>query len=79
MHVCFKAEGLEASHGIYVFTRLRPESLAIPIEARGGQELWAELIRRGHLDTELAITAASSTDGLYCWPPDSVRSPRRAR
>src|SRR5687768_15451462 len=28
--VCFKAEGLELSDGVYVFTVLRPESYVIP-------------------------------------------------
>jgi hypothetical protein len=66
--VCFKAEGLEASDGVYVFTTLRPESYIIPIEAAGGHEFWNELIRRGLFDAELAIEAASAPEGLFCWP-----------
>lgn len=69
--VCFKAEDHLASDGIYVFTRVRPESFAIPIEARGGQELWNEMIRRRLFDPELAIKAASAVGTLSCWPPDS--------
>jgi len=69
--VCFKAEGLEASDGVYIFTRLRPESFVIPTEARGGSEFWAEVIRRGHFDPELAISAASSVSGTFCWPPEA--------
>lgn len=72
--ICFKAEGLTTSDGIYVFTRLRPESFAIPIEARGGQEFWAEVIDRGLFDPELAIQAASSTGGTFCWPPEPTPS-----
>lgn len=67
--VCFKAEGLETSDGIYVFTSLRPESFAIPIEASGGADLWNEIVRRGLFDAELAIKVASESDGLFCWPP----------
>ena len=67
--VCFKAEDLFVSDGIYVFTTQRPESYAIPTEARGGRELWFEILRRKLFDANLAIEAACSTEGLYCWPP----------
>ena len=67
--VCFKAEGPLASDGIYVFTSERPESYAIPTEASGGAGFWEEILKRGLFDPELAITAAQSTEGLYCWPP----------
>ncbi len=43
--VCFKAEDFTVSDGIYIFTNQRPESYAIPIQARGGQELW-DSVRR---------------------------------
>ena len=68
--VCFKAEGLGVSDGIYVFTSARPESYAIPVEANGGGELWGEILRRKLFDAELAIEAATATTGLFCWPPD---------
>ena len=72
--VCFKAEGLDVSDGIYVFTSARPESYAIPIEAKGGAEFWDEILRRKLFDAELAIEAASATSGVFCWPPeDSAR------
>jgi hypothetical protein len=67
--VCFKAEGLEASDGIYVFTTLRPESFAIPTEASGGTALWNEIVKRGLFSAALAVTAASAADGTFCWPP----------
>ena len=66
--VCFKCEGLEISDGIYIFTSLRPESYVIPTEAKGGSELWSEILRRGLFDPELAIRAAASVEGLFCWP-----------
>jgi len=66
--VCFKAEDLLMSDGIYVFTAQRPESYAIPMEADGGAELWDELVRRGLFDAELAIRAAGAAEGLFCWP-----------
>lgn len=68
--VCFKAEDLGVSDGIYVFTSARPESYAIPIEANGGLEFWDEILRRKLFDAALAIEAASATDGVFCWPPD---------
>ena len=71
VRVCFEAEDvLAGSDGIYVFTTQRPESYAIPTEARGGQELWFEILRRKLFDARLAIKAATSTGGLYCWPPE---------
>ena len=69
IRVCFEAADLYKSDGIYVFTSLRPESYAIPTEARGGSELWSEIIRRGLFDAQLAIEAATGNDQLYCWPP----------
>jgi hypothetical protein len=72
--ICFKAEGLATSDGIYVFTRLRSESFAIPIEASGGQEFWGEVISRGLFDPELAIQAASSPGGTFWWPSEPAAS-----
>lgn len=37
--IMFRAEDFTLSDGIYVFTKLRPESFVIPIEAQGGVEL----------------------------------------
>jgi len=55
---------------IYLFTHLRPESYVIPTEAHGGPELWNEIIERGLFDAKLAIEAATSVGGVFCWPPD---------
>ena len=68
VRVCFKAEDYLVSDGIYIYTSERLESYVIPTEARGGAELWAEIIRRNLFDASLAIEAASSPGGLYCWP-----------
>lgn len=68
--VCFKGEGPLASDGIYVFTSKRPESYVIPTEARGGADLWSEILRRGLFDFDLAARAASAVEGLFCWPPE---------
>jgi hypothetical protein len=70
VRVCFRAEDLFVSDGVYVFTTQRPESYVIPTEARGGGELWSEILRRKLFDAALAAEAASSTGGLFCWPPD---------
>jgi hypothetical protein len=67
--VCFVAEEAGVSDGIYVFTAARAESYAVPIEAEGGAAFWAEILRRGLFDAELAIAAASAVAGTYCWPP----------
>jgi hypothetical protein len=71
--VCFKAEGLELSDGVYVFTTLRPESFVIPTEASGGLGVWNEIVRRGLFGAELAVKAASAGEGLFCWPPMEAR------
>jgi hypothetical protein len=70
IRVCFKAEDFDTSDGLYVFTDLGEESVAIPTEAVGGAELFGELVRRELFDAELAVTASSATIGLFCWPPD---------
>jgi len=67
--VCFNAQDFMYSDEIYVFTTQRPESYLIPTEAKGGSELWSEIIRRGLFEPELAIKAASSVEGLFCCPP----------
>lgn len=67
--VCFQTESPTLSDDIYVFTRERAESYLIPMDAGGGHELWDELVRRGLFDAELAATALTAVDGLFCWPP----------
>ena len=68
IRICFKAEGMCFSDGIYVFTSTRPESYVIPTESCGGAELWSEIVRRKLFDTELAVEMLCSFEGLYCWP-----------
>ncbi len=60
---------MECSDGIYIFTQSRAEAFVIPTEAHGGQEFWAEILRRGLFDAELAIRAATSVAGDFWWPP----------
>jgi len=67
--VCLEMEGFVGSDTIHLFARHRPESYAIPTAADGGPALIGELVRRGLLDGELAIQAATS-EGLFCWPPE---------
>ena len=69
IRICFKAEDLGVSDGIYVFTSTRPESFVIPTEAKGGSEFWGQIIDRRLFDAELAIKAASAAEGLFFWPP----------
>ena len=74
--VCFQANDLFASDEIYLFTASRPESWVVPTEASGGGELWQEIIHRGLFDPELAIQAASSTGGVFCWPSVAEQTTR---
>lgn len=70
IRICFNlAEDFLFSDEIYVFTSDRPESYVIPTEANGASELWGEMIHRGLFDASLAITAATSSEGIFCWPP----------
>lgn len=70
IRICFKlAEDFLFSDEIYVFISDRPESYVIPTEAKGASELWGEMIHRGLFDAGLAITAATSSEGIFCWPP----------
>jgi hypothetical protein len=71
--VCFAAEDALLSDGIYLFTSLRPESWAVPVEAVGGAALLEELIRRRLFDPGLAVRAMTALSGLFCWP--AVPSP----
>ena len=68
--VCFKPGDLFSSDELYIFTNIRPESYLIPLEADGGSQLWNEIIERELFSAKLAIKAATSNDGIYCWPED---------
>lgn len=72
LRVCLKMEGFLGSDGLYVFTRQRPESYAIPLEAAGASALLAELVRRGLFDADLAIQAAAADEGVFCWEPPAA-------
>ena len=66
--ICFEATDYMYSDDIYIFTTERPESYVIPIEAKGGSALWDLILSKKLFDAELAIKAATSTEGTYCWP-----------
>ena len=69
VRVCYKVEGYGMSSGWYFFTKQRPESYAVPVDADGGEVLLDELQRRKLFDSELAIQAATALEGLFCSPP----------
>lgn len=68
VRVCFEAGDFLVSDSIYLFTADRPESYVLPTEADGGAILWAEIIRRGLFDAELAISVMTAEPGIYCHP-----------
>jgi len=78
--VCFKPGPL-GSDSIFVVTKERPQSYVVPIQAAGGGLFFDELITRGLFGAEMAIEAASATEGIFCWPPQGVALPdqRQAR
>lgn len=69
VRICFQSGDLYCSDDIYFFVNYREESYLIPIEAKGGYELWGEVIERGLFDAKLAIKIATEiqTD-LHCCP-----------
>jgi hypothetical protein len=67
--VCLEVEDFVETEGLYLFSRHRLESYAIPMQADGGPELLQALIARGFFDAQLAVDAASAPAGLFCWPP----------
>jgi hypothetical protein len=79
VRVCFEAGDFLESDSLYIFTRQRPESYVIPMEAEGGQALLDEIIRRKLFPAELAIRAATATEGLFCWPEGEPAPLRQAQ
>ncbi len=69
VRVCFKSEGGLQSDGWYIFTKGRPESYPVPVEADGGDALLDALLKRKLFDAKLAIRAASAFNEVFCWPP----------
>jgi hypothetical protein len=39
------------------------------MQADGGPELLQAIVERGLFDAQLALDAASASEGLFCWPP----------
>jgi len=66
--ICFESTDYMYSDDMYFFTTERPESYVIPIEAKGGTELWNLVIERELFDAELAAEAATTPEGMFCWP-----------
>ena len=65
--ICFEATDPVYSDDLYFFTSERAESYVVPTEARGGSDLWEEVLRRKLFDPELAVEAALSESGMFCW------------
>jgi hypothetical protein len=70
IRVCYKTGDFLETDEIYIFTNQRKESYVIPVEARGGTELWGEILARKLFPAELSIKLSSDpTSNIYCWPP----------
>ncbi|MEO9819254.1 MAG: hypothetical protein ABJ370_22905 [Paracoccaceae bacterium] len=67
--VMFEATDFLESDAIYLFSKHRPESYLIPMDAKGADKLWYEILDRKLFDAELAIEAAVSEGGFFVWPP----------
>ncbi|MCP4265641.1 MAG: hypothetical protein GY777_08715 [Candidatus Brocadiaceae bacterium] len=66
--ICFEATDYLFSDDLYFFTTNRAESYVVPIEAKGGSELWGLVIEKKLFDPKLAMQAATSLEGIFCWP-----------
>jgi hypothetical protein len=66
--VCYKVEAGFVSSGWYIFTKDRPESYPVPVEADGGDALLDELLKRKLFDANLAIRASMAFNEVFCWP-----------
>ena len=69
--ICFEATDPMYSEGLYFSTSERAESCVVPTEVRGGSDLWEEVLRRKLFDPELAVKAALSESGMFCWSFES--------
>ncbi len=69
VRVCLAAEDGLISDAWYFFTKHRPESYVVPVEADGGEVLLEELLKRKLFDAQLLIRAACATNQLFCWSP----------
>ncbi|MBE2222911.1 MAG: hypothetical protein IAF02_15305 [Anaerolineae bacterium] len=72
IRVCFEALDYLHSDNIYFLTSKQPESYVVPTEAKGASALWFEVIKTGFFDAELAIKAATTGSGIYCWEKKQI-------
>jgi hypothetical protein len=70
VRVVYEVEGAYLSDGIYIFTKKRPESYAIPVEADGGPQFWRQLLKLGYFDPALAKKIPGATGGRFEWPTE---------
>ena len=69
IRICFQTGDLFSSDELYIFIKDKKESFLIPMEAKGGLELWGEIIDLKLFDADLGIQIATEADGmLHCWP-----------
>lgn len=65
--VCFYSKGLYNPAEMKLVESFR-NTYIIPIDTKGGNELWTEIINRGLFDKELATEVMVSAIGEYCSP-----------
>lgn len=70
IRICFNATAPLYPDEYIFFTSERPESYLIPSEANGAFELWNVVLEKELFDSDLAIKAATSINGLFCWPSE---------
>lgn len=66
--ICFHTTDYLISDEIILFITGEEEGYIIPTEATGGNNLWSLILEKELFNSELALEALCSPEGLYCWP-----------
>jgi len=69
--VCFQDQGISKSDAILLQLREQGKWATVLTEAQGGPNFVSELVARGLFPKHMLDKAvASSSGGMYCWPPN---------
>ena len=70
VRVCFKDEGMWSSDILFLTISGRDKPCVVLAESRGGAAFIGQLVDRGLFPVAISKRAiASSSGGMYCWPP----------
>ncbi len=69
VRVCYKTGEFPEPDDIYIFVKGREQSYRIPSTASNAEGLWAEILRRGLFDAEVAVQLMATSGEIHCFPP----------